>query len=83
MCPKRIALRKIYDRTAAAYARSVQDLNRRIGICSRDEYEILRLDSETARTDAEAARIALQTHVAEHQCDAALRTRTAGGSDIP
>ena len=83
MCPKRIALLKIYDRTAAAYARSVRELNRRIGICSRDEYDVLRLDSETARTDAEAARIALQTHVAQHHCDAVLLTRTAGGSSIP
>ena len=53
---------------AADYSRTVQVLTERSGVMSIEEYTRIREFSEQARGKSEAARAALNRHIAEHGC---------------
>ena len=78
MCPERITLLREYTQATAAYAEAVDQLQQRIGVSARGEYEKLRLISEGTRAAAEQARIRLEEHVSMHGCDGQGLRMSAG-----
>lgn len=69
MCDVKISLLGDYRAKAAAYAETVEQLHRLIGISPKEEYRRLRHASEVARNRADQARLLLEKHVAEHLCE--------------
>ncbi len=67
-CEEKERLLREYTTATADYSRSVQVLQRRLGVLSRTEYERLREFSETARKKSESARLTLDGHVTQHGC---------------
>jgi hypothetical protein len=67
-CSKNARLRREYQIAVADYSRAVLALSERKGMMPRDDYIRIRDFSEKARATAEAARAAMDQHVAEHGC---------------
>ena len=67
-CAEKKRLAVEFSRTAEAYASSVSLLAQQIGVLLRADYEQLHQETETARGEAERARLALESHKAEHGC---------------
>ena len=67
-CSERARLLYEYQIAAADYSRAVLVLSGRSAVMSRDDYTRIRDFREQARARAEAARAAMDRHVAEHGC---------------
>jgi hypothetical protein len=67
-CAEQSRLRKQYDIAAADYSRAVKVLAERSGVMSIDDYNRIRDFCETARVRSEAARAAMDRHIAQHGC---------------
>jgi len=50
------------------FANAVSDLHQRMGTSPKLEYERLQRVSDDARVKSEQTRIALETHIAAHEC---------------
>ena len=68
VCEEKTRLLAEYQGAARAYSATVKDLVQQRGILQKNDYEELMACSETARLNCEAARIALEEHIATHRC---------------
>lgn len=67
-CPEKQRLLDACQVAAADYSTPVRMLAERVGVLSRADYVRIRDYSERARFKAEAARNAMDRHIAEHGC---------------
>jgi len=67
-CDEKERLANEYEATTAKFLEAVRQLQRDMGTSTKAEYERLRLASDEARVGSERARLALEQHVAAHQC---------------
>jgi hypothetical protein len=67
-CEEKERLLKEYQATTRNFAASVDELHRRMGTSSLHEYQQRQRTTEEARLKSELARLALEHHVATHQC---------------
>jgi hypothetical protein len=72
-CAEKERLLREYQTAAEDYSRAVRALSERSGVMSKASYIEIRDYSEAARAKAEAARNAMDRHVAEHGCWARAR----------
>jgi hypothetical protein len=67
-CDEKAKLMKTYELTTAEFSEAVTDLRQRMGTVTQSEYNRLSHLADDARLKSEAARLALERHVAEHGC---------------
>ena len=67
-CEKKLVLSKALSTAAERLALTTEQLDARIGVASKDEYEMLRSRVERAHAATDRAKGALIAHVAEHGC---------------
>ena len=67
-CEEKVQLLQEYQIASEAYALSVSDLSKKIGVASRVEYQQLRDSAATCRYHSAAARDRLDRHIAQHGC---------------
>ena len=67
-CEEKERLAQEYETTTAQFADAVRQLQKRIGTSTNPEYERLQRVSDEARLKSEQARLALEQHVAVHNC---------------
>jgi hypothetical protein len=67
-CEEKERLAQEYGAITARFAEAVRQLQRNIGTSSRPEYERLQRVSDEARVSSEQARLALERHMATHEC---------------
>jgi hypothetical protein len=68
MCDEKRRLASEYDAMTKKFANAVSDLHQRMGTSPKLEYERLQRVSDDARVKSEQTRIALETHIAAHEC---------------
>ena len=68
MCPERKTLTSAYQQATQKYSDAVAVLNKNIGICAIDRYEVFFRRAEEARDSAAAARESLAKHIDKHGC---------------
>jgi hypothetical protein len=69
ICEVRMALLSDYRIATAAYAHSVAELQRKIGLCSKSKYVQLKQQVEESKQTAAKAEAQFERHVAEHGCE--------------
>jgi hypothetical protein len=79
-CQKKREFLLAWQSATEAYAKAVNELSKRIGQISEDEYRELRVDAETARRMSVARREAFERHVEDHGCDRQGSVRQVGSS---
>jgi hypothetical protein len=67
-CEEKTRLAQEYEAATAKFAQAVRELQRNIGTSTSAEYERLQRASDEARVKSEQARLALEQHVAAHDC---------------
>jgi len=67
-CEEKARLASEYEETSWKYADAVAELNRKMGTSAKAEYEQLTRAADEARVKSEQSRLALEQHVAEHNC---------------
>jgi hypothetical protein len=67
-CADKRRLLDEYRSATASFSATLILLNERIGTSSSEQYEALRRTVDIERVNSEQARLALERHVAEHQC---------------
>jgi hypothetical protein len=61
-------LATIYEAATAKFSEGVKELQQKIGISAKQEYESLDRAANEARVKSEQARLALEQHIATHRC---------------
>jgi hypothetical protein len=67
-CLEKIRLAKEYDLATAFFSEAVKELHRRMGTSPKEEYGRLDRAANEARVKSEQSRLALEQHVAAHDC---------------
>ena len=67
-CEERLRLEDQYRARTNEYSRSVDVLQKWLGMLKKQDYKEIREAMERARNGAERAKLALERHVAEHGC---------------
>ena len=67
-CEEKERLAQEYKASVKKFAETVRQLHRNIGTSTRPEYERLQRASDEARVKSEQARLALEQHMAAHDC---------------
>lgn len=67
-CSKKTQLLADYQSATARFSLAVTDLNEKMGVSPKSEYDRLRMAADDARMKSEEARLALERHTAEHGC---------------
>ena len=67
-CEEKERLAREYKASVRKFAETVQQLHRNISTSTRPEYERLQRASDEARVKSEQARLALEQHMAAHDC---------------
>lgn len=67
-CQERERLAHLYAMATSSYGRALDVLQRQTGVLGKTKYEELSDFAETARTEVEEARAALDLHTADHGC---------------
>jgi len=67
-CEEKARLASEYEMTSRKYADAVADLTRKMGTSAKAEYERLTRAADEARVKSEQSRLALEQHVAAHNC---------------
>jgi hypothetical protein len=57
-----------YEAATAAFSEAVKEMNRRIGTSPKVAYQQLERISAEARVKSEQTRLALEQHIAAHNC---------------
>jgi hypothetical protein len=57
-----------YEAATAVFSQAVTELRRKVGTSSKEEYDRLGRLANDARVKSEQARLALESHIAEHRC---------------
>jgi hypothetical protein len=68
VCEEKARLVDEYSTSTIAFTKAVQEMRRKIGTPSKEEYKRLEQNSSEARVKAEQARLALEQHIAAHHC---------------
>ncbi len=67
-CEEKMRLAMIYDTATAKFSEAVTELQQKIGVSPKQEYERLDRAANEARVRSEQARLALEQHIAAHEC---------------
>jgi hypothetical protein len=67
-CTQRLRLQKNYTTASAIFDAARARLPRRIGICPKSEFGMLRDELGRASDELERTRAALEAHIQEHCC---------------
>ena len=67
-CEEKARLAATYESATGKFSAAVTELNQRIGICQKEEYERLDRAANESRVRSEQARLALEQHIAAHRC---------------
>jgi hypothetical protein len=67
-CEEKNRLTCEYQTATETFSKSVTELQEKMGVSSKDEYERLQRISEEWRVHSEQARLALEQHIAAHGC---------------
>jgi hypothetical protein len=67
-CDEKARLAQDFEAATRKFAEDVRQLQQNIGTLTREEYERLQRISDEARMKSEQARLALEHHVAAHDC---------------
>lgn len=67
-CEEKVRLAEEYEVSVRKFAEIVRQLQQNIGTSMRQEYECLQRAAEEARVRSEQARLALEQHMAAHDC---------------
>lgn len=67
-CREKERLAHLYAMATASYSHAMETLQKKTGVLSKTKYEELSDFAETARTEVEKARAALDLHTVEHGC---------------
>ena len=67
-CEEKIRLASEYQTSSQKYADAVADLNKKMGTSAKTEYERLSRAPDQARVKSEQSRLALEQHIAAHNC---------------
>jgi hypothetical protein len=67
-CEEKSRLTCEYQTATETFSKSVTELQEKMGVSSKDEYERLQRISEEWRVHSEQARLALEQHIAAHGC---------------
>ncbi len=67
-CPEKTRLSSAYQEATLKYAAAIAVLNRNIGICTKNRYDVLFSSAQEARANAAAARESLSQHIDTHHC---------------
>ena len=67
-CEEKRKLVLKYHRATSGFTAVVSDLQRKIGMMSKEEYERHLREVDQARDRSDEARIALERHIAKHDC---------------
>lgn len=67
-CEEKKRLTQDYQAATAKFAEAVGQLLRNVGASTMAEYDRLQRISEEARVQSERARLALEQHIAAHDC---------------
>jgi hypothetical protein len=69
ICSVRMTLLGAYKAATAAHAMAVSELHKKIGVCSKHDYDVLRSIAEDTQHEADTAFDLLERHLCEHDCD--------------
>ena len=67
-CEEKASLASDYEAATARFSTAVRELNQKIGVSPKEEYERLDRAANEARVKSEQARLALEQHIAVHRC---------------
>jgi hypothetical protein len=67
-CEEKNRLLREYEAATVAFSAEVKVLRRRMGTSPKEEYKRIAQISNDARVKSEAARLALEQHIAAHGC---------------
>jgi hypothetical protein len=67
-CDEKVRLATIYEAATAKFSEAVKELQQKMGISAKQEYERLDRAANEARVKSEQARLALEQHIAVHRC---------------
>ena len=67
-CEEKAGLASEYQETSRKYADTVAELTKKMGTSAKAEYDWLTRAADEARVKSEQSRLALEQHVAAHNC---------------
>lgn len=67
-CDVKVRLAAQYEAATTSFSDAVTELRRKVGTSSKEEYDHLGRVANDARIKSEQARMALESHIAEHRC---------------
>jgi len=67
-CADKMQLASAYDEAAHKYSEAVAILNKNIGVCAKDRYDVFFRRAEEARENVAIACESLSRHIAKHRC---------------
>jgi hypothetical protein len=67
-CEEKTGLLSEYETAAKKFSEAVTDLQHKMGTSTKSEYERLNRAADEARLKSEQARLALEQHIAAHNC---------------
>jgi hypothetical protein len=67
-CEEKVGLATMYEAATAKFSEAVKELQQKIGISAKQEYESLDRAANQARVKSEQAGLALEQHIATHRC---------------
>ena len=67
-CPDRIKLASAYQQATQKYSDAAAVLNKNIGVCAKDRYDVFFLNAQEACDNAVIALESLTKHIDKHHC---------------
>jgi len=67
-CEEKTRLATEYESSTAKFSEAVTELRKKMGASAKEEYRRLDRAANEARVKSEQARLALEQHIAAHQC---------------
>jgi hypothetical protein len=67
-CEEKSRLLREYEAATPAFSVAVKELRRRMGTSPKEDYKLLAQTANDARMKSEGARLALEQHIAAHDC---------------
>ena len=74
-CEEKVRLMDEYAAATAEFSRTVNVINRKMGLLPRFDYYCIRNFIEAARRRSDAARLALEEHVREHDAEVVIDSK--------
>jgi len=67
-CEEKQRLGSEYEAATKKFSKAVSDLQQKMGVSSKAEYDRLARAADEARVKSEQARLALEQHIGDHRC---------------